>query len=147
MKKVFLLLVLSIALFGCSKDDNPVEQQNPMLNYVGNFSGASSQSKTCSFTVTNIDSKAFLTYYKIEYEFISGSSTVSGSESKSSTNGIIEITDGKFNFKPDSEDDQYFITGEFTSANTLNGSFSIVTLSGIGGGKTYTTGTFTAQRN
>jgi hypothetical protein len=147
MKKYFILLLIVIALAGCSKDDDPVTTEDPMLKYAGSYSGTTSQDTTCTFTITNVNSKAYLTAYSVSYKFNVVSNSVKGTESKSNSEGIVQISESKFGYQPDSGDANYFITGNFTSEGILTGSFSIKTISGIGGAVTYTSGTFTAQKN
>ncbi len=145
MKNLFNFMIIS-ALFimlvaGCSKDSStgPESASDNALQYVGSWSGTTSQSKSISLKVSDRSGKGVVTSVTITMR-VSGSGW-SATETKFS-NGSAEIKNGKFDYSASG----LKISGTFSSASSLSGSFSNTSAGPPGYGNGSASGTFTARK-
>lgn len=140
---VFIFVVLSISIFllNCSKDSptSPNSNSSNDLQYVGSWSGTTSQSKSISLNVTNSGGKAIVSSVTITMR-VSGSGW-SATETKFS-NGSAEIKNGKFDYSASG----LKVTGTFSCSSSLSGNFSNTSSGPPGYGSRSASGTYTASK-
>ena len=146
MKTIFRFLIIWSLLFtiftNCSKDSptSPTSSNNSNdLQYVGSWSGTTSQSKSISLKVIDSGGKAIVSSITITMR-VSGSGW-SATETKFS-NGSAEIKNGKFDYSAS----ELNVSGTFSSSSSLSGNFSNTSPGPPGYGSGSATGTYTASK-
>ena len=118
--KVLLLIVLvfSVIFAACSDDDsNPTDTTIP--EGVGVYTGTNSMDTTMSITISNINGKAYLTGYSVNYKNSQG--TIKGSYAQTDSEGLAIVTNNAFSYSLGSESDEVLVGA--ISGNTMTGTF------------------------
>ena len=117
----FALLVLALIIAACSSDDsNPTNTTDPPAS-VGVYSGNNSLDTTMSVTISNIDGKAYVASYSINYKIVSGTSSSKGSYAQTNSAGFVEVVSNVFSISVGTETDEKFIGT--VNGSTMSGSF------------------------
>ena len=140
--KVFFVLLafLSGTIQGCRKE--PVEPEPAVsrdLQYVGNWSGTTSQGKAIGFTIENRNGTATVTDYSITVN-VSGSGW-SATEIKFGSISAA-VSNGKFAYSSSSFD----LSGSFSSSGMVSGDFETVSAGPPGYSNGSASGTYSAAK-
>jgi len=142
--KIFLLILVSIALISCSKDDsNPADTTNDTA-YVGTYTGTNSDGKDVSITIGIVNGKANVTKYNFLYTYTGSSGLKNpGTAIGENSVGLAPVNNASFSIVvPSYNDNNSRINGTFTDQTTLTGDYRIDIM---GNGQTGT-GTFTLKK-
>jgi hypothetical protein len=132
LKKLSLFLlaiILSNIILSCSDDDSNPASSSP--EGVGTYEGSNSMNKPMLIIIGDIDGKAWVTKYSIDYEVVLQNGTASGTSSSENTVGIVEVKDDKFEIQIGSESNEV-LTGS-VGDNKITGTFSFVVNIPLGG--------------
>ncbi|MEZ5197115.1 MAG: hypothetical protein R2764_12115 [Bacteroidales bacterium] len=143
IKTVGLLLIsIMVMIFtGCSKDDDNNVQPNeasPDLKFIGSWSGTTSQNKSISFSIENIDGKAIVTSYTLQAHVSGGG--WSASETKWGTINA-QVSNGSFSYASGSIE----LSGVFSGSGSVSGKFKTISQGPPGYGDGTASGSYTAD--
>ena len=144
MNRLFsLILMITISLFvlSCSDDDSNPASSTP--DGVGVYAGTNSMDKPISVTISNINGSAWITQYSIEYFISSSGATYSGTASQTDSEGLVKVSDNKFEISIGTEEDE-ILTGTIDGDN-ISGNFNLQVLPGDNA--VYAAGSYTISKN
>jgi len=107
-------------VLGCSNDNATGPTPPNDLQYVGNWSGTTSQNKPINITIQNINGRVQITSITITVHMVGNVWSADEKRTLNSTPGLAEVRNGKFSF---SISNFFELDGTFSSESSLSGNF------------------------